>query len=484
MKVADGRAGIRSMARTQLMHAPRQTGVLRGNVALVVAPIIVGVLVLYGSLIPFRFSGAHFAQSARLPHFGFVLSPTTVEDCLVNVLVYAIFGLTMAFCLTRRGRSVVRTIVATSLVGTVVSLCVELLQLGLSARVSSGFDIALNIAGMVLGASLGVGLAHTLHMPRLQSLVRLPSANWRGVSIILAVGLLLYHLSPFQFVTTTDQLHRSLERAIVGFGASGSISPWSILGHLPHALWFALFGWCVYQAASSRDRSLRFAFAAAAAQASVLVVTISAMQLLTTSHTPRLSSVCMFAGAALIGATMGPLARFAPHILSATSRVPVRLNVIAPTLLILLEMAAMVGTPGASPGNGMAHASVGGVHLIPFELLWRQPMTQALTSFVADCAAYLALAVTVMWVLFRLRTAVRNGAVLAVCVAAAGVELAFRSATRDQGGDMTIMLIAVFAAFCVTYVSSMRQEFIRRTAVSERAPASRLRTSDIPSNTA
>ena len=135
--MADGRAVLRSMTQTPLMHAPGPTGVVRGNTAWVVAPIFVGALVLYGSFIPFGFSWEHLTRSARQPHFGYVLSPTTVEDCVVNVLVYAAFGLTMAFCVARRGRSSVRTMVVTILVGTAVSFSVEFLQLGLSARVSS-----------------------------------------------------------------------------------------------------------------------------------------------------------------------------------------------------------------------------------------------------------------------------------------------------------------------------------------------------------
>jgi VanZ family protein len=150
-------------------------------------------LIAYGSLYPFNFKPEMqeglFAALSQLSW-----ARAGRGDRISNVLLY----LPLGFCLylwlntrLRRGRSVAMA----TLLGTLLSLAIEVAQVYLSSRVPSLTDLVLNAGGTLLGAIGGlgwVGLTHLMHLPaRAEKQARDPGAA-------LIVGLwLTWRFAPF-----------------------------------------------------------------------------------------------------------------------------------------------------------------------------------------------------------------------------------------------------------------------------------------------
>lgn len=124
-------------------------------------------LILYGSLYPFRW------RWPIAPLFSFMHEwPSHLDkaDMLQNVLVYAPFGLMLTLWLAGFMRHVSALLLCT-LLGTALSFGIESLQQFNPARVSSMVDVAMNAAGTGFGGMLaGFALRHTLSGSMLLSL--------------------------------------------------------------------------------------------------------------------------------------------------------------------------------------------------------------------------------------------------------------------------------------------------------------------------
>ncbi len=150
-------------------------------------------LIAYGSLYPFNFKPE--MQDGLLS----ALSQLSWQragrgDRISNVLLY----LPLGFCLylwlhTRFKRS--RSVAIASLLGTLLSLAIEVAQVYVSSRVPSLTDLVLNAGGTFLGAIGGMGwagLTHLMHLPtRAEKQTRDPGAA-------LMIGLwLAWRFAPF-----------------------------------------------------------------------------------------------------------------------------------------------------------------------------------------------------------------------------------------------------------------------------------------------
>lgn len=115
-----------------------------------------GALVVYGSLFPLTDWQA--PAGARL---GFLLPPYAgrliLTDLLLNLLVYMPLGLLLALRL-RPVLGFGLALLAATLLGGLLSLAMEALQMSLPGRVSSILDLATNAAGTLLGALLAAFL--------------------------------------------------------------------------------------------------------------------------------------------------------------------------------------------------------------------------------------------------------------------------------------------------------------------------------------
>ena len=154
-------------------------------------------LILYGSLFPFQF--AAFGErgfAALLTSLRF--QPTSRGDLVANLLLYMPFGLCLVLAWPAQWRRLT-ALIATVIVGTLLSLAVELLQVYAPARVSSLTDVIINAVGTLAG-----GLIALVYL-ELGTTLRIPGVvSGRPDPVPLGVLLLwlAFRLAPF--VPTID----------------------------------------------------------------------------------------------------------------------------------------------------------------------------------------------------------------------------------------------------------------------------------------
>ncbi|HEX6244048.1 MAG TPA: VanZ family protein, partial [Polyangiales bacterium] len=194
-------------------------------------------LILYGSLFPFRFSSLPNADLwALITGLGF--ARTSRGDVVANLLLYAPLGLCLMLAWPARWtrfKGFVWAVVA----GTLLSLFVELLQVHASSRVSSLTDLVLNAAGTAIGA-----LAAILYLA-MGSTIRIPGAA-AGRPDPVPVGLialwLAFRLAPF--VPTIDwQKYKDalkpllLEPDLAWFDVLRYMVGWLVVGYAVRQVW-------------------------------------------------------------------------------------------------------------------------------------------------------------------------------------------------------------------------------------------------------
>lgn len=150
-------------------------------------------LILYGSLYPFNLKP--YAPGNLLGALGELSWVRAGRgDRISNVLLYLPFGFCLYLWLRERLRQGPSVTIAWVL-GTLLSLAIEVAQVYVSKRVPSLADLALNSGGTLLGAFGGMGwaaLSHLMHMPaRAEKQTRDPGAA-------LLIGLwLAWRFAPF-----------------------------------------------------------------------------------------------------------------------------------------------------------------------------------------------------------------------------------------------------------------------------------------------
>jgi len=150
-------------------------------------------LILYGSLYPFNLKpDAPGSLLGALGELSWVRAGR--GDRISNVLLYLPFGFCLYLWLSERMRRGPSVTIAWVL-GTLLSLAIEVAQVYVSKRVPSLADLALNSGGTLLGAIGGMAwaaLSHLMHMPaRAEKQTRDPGAA-------LLIGLwLAWRFAPF-----------------------------------------------------------------------------------------------------------------------------------------------------------------------------------------------------------------------------------------------------------------------------------------------
>lgn len=119
------------------------------------APLLLAVvvaLIVYVSLYPFRFAASGPSMVDALGHLTWARAGRS--EMLNNVLLYLPFGFCVALLVEPRfGR--IPGVLAATLAGALLSLCMELLQASVDVRVSSLKDLSLNSLGAFAGAMMG-----------------------------------------------------------------------------------------------------------------------------------------------------------------------------------------------------------------------------------------------------------------------------------------------------------------------------------------
>ncbi len=194
-------------------------------------------LILYGSLFPFRFSALRDIDPWALVT-GLDFVRTSRGDLVANGLLYAPLGLCLMLTWPARWTRVLGGVSAV-LIGAILSLCVELLQGQSSSRVASLTDVALNAAGTAIGA-----LAAILYLA-IGGTIRIPGATVgrpEPISLALIALWLAFRLAPF--VPTIDwQKYKDALKPLLltpdpaWFEVVRYTVGWLVVGFAVHQLW-------------------------------------------------------------------------------------------------------------------------------------------------------------------------------------------------------------------------------------------------------
>lgn len=410
--------------------------------------------VLYGSLMPFQIDLAAFGSMNLSDLFRSGQRGTTAEDIAVNILIYIPIGLGCVLCGRHRHRVPYARLPLTLAVGALLSAALETLQQGIAERVSSWTDVRFNTLGTLAGSVAVISYL------AVRSRTRLPSGSaprpFAAMARAIAVGLLLYHLIPFDFITTTDRLHEAFARA----RWTGSSLPSTHVGpywtvhatQLLAAAWFALLGYVRALSALECNRRPALALALAVKHVFILAAVIECVQVFTVSHAFDLGSIFLRTEGAAIGAWM------AIYIVDASCRSQwrARFSLAAPTPLLVVALSlqivalfakAVVIDPTASRVTNEVS-----VLRLPFEHYWRIPAPDAFFGIVVMLVTYGALALLVGVLVRRQRTAGAWAVTGLTVTLLAGSLSAWASMTANTPFDGTEVVLALLATVTISRI--------------------------------
>jgi len=429
-------------------------------------PLVAMAAILYGSGVPFDVDASGWRPAAAISRVEFVPASTSLDDIVINILLYIPLGLILVMSGDRR-RIHPRLLLAI-LAGMLVSVLAEVMQTAIVSRCASWMDVGLNVLGVCLGSWIGVEAARRGEglMDRLRSdVARRPFTT---AVTALALGLLAYHVAPFDFVTDTDHLHASFLRARWDLFRPRLPSPensWGpFINHVKGAVWFVAMGYCAALAAREAGRSITGCLASACKHGLILVLTIECLQLFTASRTFDMAALLLRTLAVAFGAwtaffLFGKLSR--PDRLRLSSRgIPTPLLLIFAAAQVTVLLVESILADGLMP-DGLGNARV---QWMPFEALWRRQMGQATMQVLSAMAVFGVLAATVGAILQRTR-ATRPW--LATCLIVVLVALAIEvlhMASISRVVDLTQPVLALAAALGVRSVVTILSGAPKSTA--------------------
>ena len=196
---------------------------------------VVGAVAL-GSLLPLNFD--HSLANGGFSEFVWGESP--ISDIVTNVCVYLPVGGMLFLCLARNGRRTILAVPAACAFGLMMSVGLEWLQTMVPLRVASWTDVCMNAAGTLVGAIV-VAVAVRLGKLRSWILWGVRARPLSAAATAVTLGLMAYHLLPFDVVTSSAALWGSLSGSRLGFSFYGQgADAW--LAWAGYAGQFALIG--------------------------------------------------------------------------------------------------------------------------------------------------------------------------------------------------------------------------------------------------
>lgn len=426
-------------------------------------PIGWAAFLLYGSLIPFDVNWAVFGGLLPGGLLGGGLDSTSVEDVLINILLYFPIGLLVVLSDATPKPSPRWRLFLAVLVGAAVSLVAENLQAGAPTRVASWLDVALNTFGALAGATIALALrgvgAGCVRSIR-NGLSRRPYAT---LAVGLTAGLLFYGLAPFDFVTDTQGLHASFLRARWSFTVTHPAVPGGhtlamLAGEFVGVLWYALLG-CLH--ALSRREARRSPLAAwlGALKSGLLVAgSVEVMQLFLASHCFELMSLILRSGAVFVGAWCGAFLLGGSFCSRLGDRPTTAMPGAAWALLVLVQLLAVVAGSMGSAWPTLARLDLSMVRWMPFEAFWHRSALAAASTGLEVVVTYAALGLTVAGLFRYLRLGpvwpLTGLAVASFAACAEALELATGGGTPDITGPvLALASVLVLAQLSVLWPS-------------------------------
>ncbi|UCE61140.1 MAG: VanZ family protein [Phycisphaerales bacterium] len=415
----------------------------------------VAAAVLYGSLIPFDLDlgGVVRSLNGGLPQFG--LHIPDANDLLTNLLVYIPLGAAFVICGRHSLRVRLARVPFAILLGVGVSVIAETMQVGIASRISSLTDVILNGAGTAMGALLGAGLCDVAAVIFGRLRRQWVSRPFVTSAFILTLGLFVYNLAPFDFITNTAGLQESFRRAqwslsIARMRAFGELPLGELAAELSGAFWFIGLAYVSALAWREVGRERAKAIALASEKSLILIVVIELMQLFTRSHGFDMVTIALRALGVILGA------RLAVGGVDAGTRSDWRQRpgMAAPTRLLLVLVAMQTGIMLLSAGDGLiaagASPDLSRVRWIPFEAMWRLPTVQAASILFSNLLTYGTFAVA-MFMLVRRTHWPRGGFIACVGVtlfalAVEGLQIMGTSHTPDLTVPMLALVTSVITA--------------------------------------
>jgi VanZ family protein len=193
-------------------------------------------LILYGSLFPFQFAAlGERGLPALLESLHF--QRTSRGDLVANLLLYMPFGLCLVLAWPAHWRRLT-ALVATVIVGTLLSLAVELLQAYAPLRVTSLTDVIINAIGTLAGGLIAIvylELGTTLRIPGVVS--GRPDPVPLGVLLLW----LAFRLAPFvptiDWQKYKDAIKPLLTPELAVLDTFRYLVGWLVVGYTVRQLW-------------------------------------------------------------------------------------------------------------------------------------------------------------------------------------------------------------------------------------------------------
>ncbi len=264
-----------------------------------------GLFILYGTLIPFRFTHDLGQAVSKLHLVGNSLNgPFSRSDVVSNVLLFLPWGGLYTFRRANRP-GFWASLLGATFSGMALSGLVETCQLFAPSRTTSLVDLVANTAGAALGALAGWALGRRLWPTWSVRLTRV--ANERPIAacaLAVAAGLMIAGLSPFDVSIDLGDLRTAVKQARpIPFGPSlggtpAPAEPWSwVQEGLSAVLSGALFALALKEAGKSGVKAV----AVTAALGGILALAIEGAQLVIPSRVADMTSVLL----AVIGSAVG-----------------------------------------------------------------------------------------------------------------------------------------------------------------------------------
>ena len=249
IRTATGADQVRHRAPAHLSASGLWSGssALRLGVVVGLGWLAAGVLamVIVGSLVPFSFDLSLVTGRGRpgLSQFGWPITPA--EDLVANFVGYLPVGVLVYLLFISATRRAGSSAMAALALAVAMSTALEWLQTMMPSRIASWMDVCTNGLGAAAGiAGAAVVAATGTWVPGLTRAL-CPRACAAPVTA-LACGLLLYHLIPFDFVTSTAALQRSLAQSRLWPFIPGSVGTeaggLAVIGWLGSGGQFAVLG--------------------------------------------------------------------------------------------------------------------------------------------------------------------------------------------------------------------------------------------------